>query len=265
MKGVRALALGLGAWALFSLFFLALTAAQLTAPGPGKALLSRALAPLLDLDAALPYLEEALHQAAQEAQGPTLAVPDFPLPVQVAKEEALTLRGEKLRSLLLQEAARQVYSQGMGVLAGEGERDLGRGSLPWAMDRGLGLIGHKTHLAFMVAAAVLGVASLGLALPLLMALPSWGKLASLGAIWVGAGLPSLLLGLAARLALKALQGGATPLVHQLLQVGVEAASVLVRNALALSALGTAFLALAVLLLRAQARPSPSLTGEGGQA
>jgi len=260
VKGVRWPALALASWLLFFLFFLALTAAQLTAPGPGKALLSQALAAVLDLDAALPHLEEALHRAAQEAEEPRIAVPDFPVPVEVTREEALALQGERLRSLLLREAAARVYHQGMGVLAAqEGRGGLEAFSLPGAIDRGLGLIGDETHLALVVAAALLGVASLALALPLLRPLPAWGRLGCLGGIWVGAGLPALALGLAARLGFRALQRGAEPFVHQLLQVGVEAASVLVRNALALSALGTAFLALAALLLWAEAR-APSLTG-----
>ncbi len=258
-------ALLVGAWVLFMAFFSAFTVAQLTAPGPGKALLSRALVAILDLDAALPYLEEALHRVAQEEDTPVIVVPDFPIRVEVDRQEAAALAGEGLRSLLVAEASERVYRQGLGVLATEGEEaEVAALSLPGAIRQGLGLIGDESHWAATALAAALGLAFLGtVALPLLRS-PPWGKLACLGAIWAATGLPLLVLGLGARISLEVLQGKASSFVGQLLQVGVEAATVLVRSSLVLSALGTAFLALAILLWLA-ARPSPSLTRQGRDA
>jgi len=258
-------ALLVGAWVLFMAFFSAFTVAQLTAPGPGKALLSRALVAILDLDAALPYLEEALHRVAQEEDTPVVVVPDFPIRVEVDRQEAAALAGEGLRSLLVAEASERVYRHGLGVLATEGEEaEVAALSLPGAIRQGLGLIGDESHWAATALAASLGLAFLGtVALPLLRS-PPWGKLACLGAIWAATGVPLLVLSLGARFGLEVLQGKASSFAGQLLQVGVEAVTVLVRSSLILSALGTAFLALAILLWLA-ARPSPSLTRQGRDA
>jgi hypothetical protein len=258
-------ALLVGAWALFMAFFVALTVAQLTAPGPGKALLSRALVAILDLDAALPHLEATLHEAAQEADTPSVVVPDFPIRVEVDRQEAAALAGEGLRSLLVAEASERVYRHGLGVLATEGEEvEVGTLSLPGALRQGLGLIGDESHWAATAVTVILGLAFLAtIALPLLR-LPPWGKMACLGAIWAATGLPLLALGLGGRFGLEALQRGGSPFVDQLLQVGVEAATVLMRSSLVLSALGTAFLALAVLFWLG-GRPSPSLTRQGQDA
>jgi hypothetical protein len=246
-------------------FSLALNGYQLTQEVTARRLLERALAALTDLDAALPALQEALRQQAQQQEGSTLTVPDFPLPVQVSRDEALALEGPALRRRLLREGSRLLYRQGSEALLSDPQasRRLERTSMPWALEQGLGLMTEGTHRQLLLATIALGAVALLLLLPpLLLASSLWARVAMVGAVVLVPSLPALAAALGARFFLRAAQGDADPFVYQLLQVGVEAMTVPVRNYLALSALGSGLLLVAAAMVWAGSRrPSPALTGK----
>lgn len=252
----------------FLAFTLALNGYQLTEEGTGRRLLERALVALTDLDAALPALQDSLRQAAEEAQGLTVVVPDFPVPVELSREEAQTLEGQALRQRLLAEGSARMYRQGSGALLSdpEAERRLETTSMPWALEQGLGLITEETHGNLQVAMIVLGALSLLLLVPVLWSPPLWGKISLLGAVLLVASLPPLAGALGVRFFLRAAQGDADLFVRELLQVGIDAMTVPVRNYLALSALGSGLLVVAAAMVWAGSRGrAPALTGKGDAA
>ena len=69
-------------------FFLAINAMQLTSPGTAQRILSRAVADLTEIDAALPTIQADLVETAQTSEEATVTVPHFPLAVEVSREEA---------------------------------------------------------------------------------------------------------------------------------------------------------------------------------
>ncbi len=240
--------------------FLTINAVQWTSAGTGQRLLRRAVAVLTDIDAILPRLQEELRQAAATADGDTVRVPDFPIPIDLPREEAATLGGEELRRLLLATSAQKAYEEGMEAFAAAdpaAQRDVELLSTAGAVDRGLGLINEDSHTRFLIAAGALAFFAALLAALLLMVVRSYARLVAAGAIITAAALPSLAAAVAIRFAFRTAQEEADPFVNGLLDLGVDAMWVPIRNYIALAALGIALLALGVALLWASPRWAPS--------
>lgn len=236
--------------------FVTIIALQLTSAGTGQRILGRAVAVLTDIDALLPKLQDDLREVADTAAGDTVRVPGFPIPVELTRQEAATIEGEELRQRLLDESARQVYEEGMDVLAAadpDANRDVELLSTAGAIDRGLGLISESRHTGFQIAAVVLGLISVLLAALLMVTVRSYGRLVAMGAAVLGAALPSLAAAVAIRFGFRAAQEEADPFVNDLLQLGVDAMWVPVRNYIALAALGAALLVLGLGLIWSSAR------------
>src|SRR3990172_7469679 len=98
---------------LLTLFFVAISAVQLSSEGTGQRLLRRSVAVSTQIDAVLPDLQIALRERAREGSGETVRVPDFPVPVDLTREEALRLEGPALRERILSEASDRLYEDGM--------------------------------------------------------------------------------------------------------------------------------------------------------
>ncbi len=247
-------------------FLVALNLAQLTSPGTGQRILRRAVAVLTDIDAQLPQLQEELQAAAASAEGDSVSVPNFPIPVELPREEAAVMAQETLRRRLLEESGRQAYQKGLGVLSAadpEARRDVGLFSTAGAIDRGLGLITEDNHARIRIAAAALGVLTALLAALLLAAVRSFGRLLTAGGILLAASLPPLAVGVALRFGFRAAQAEADPFVNGLLALGMDTMGVPIRNCMALAALGGALLALGVAwawIATGRLRPSPVDTG-----
>lgn len=248
--------------------FLAINAVQLTAPGTGQRILRQAVAVLTDIDALLPQLHQDLREAAATAEEEAVPVPNFPIPIAMAKEEAAAISQQALRQRLLEESARQAYAGGMDILAAadpQAQRDVELISTAGAIDRGFGLITEDNHRRIGIAAGALGFIAALLALALMLAARSYGRLVAAGACILAAALPSLAAAVALRFGFRTAEEEADPFVKGLLGLGVDALWVPVRNYIALAALGAALLALGVALLWLSARwaAAPSVdTAEG---
>lgn len=240
--------------------FLAISALQLTSAGSGQRLLRRAVAVTTGIDSLLPRLEADLHDAAQKSDEETVRLPGFPIPVELPREEALTLARNDLRERILEEAARRLYDEGMSAwAAGEppGQQEIETISTAGALHRGLGLITGENHNRIVIAALALGAISAGLAALLVSAATSYGRLIALAVVTLVAALPSLAAAVALRFALRTAQEEADPFVYGLLDLGVEALWVPIRNYLTLSVLGFAVLAVTLVLIWAAGRrPAP---------
>lgn len=249
--------------------FLALNAFQLTSEGTGQRLLRRAVAVTTGIDALLPAVQEELREAARESEGEEVRVPGFPIPVELTREEALSLSGPALRARILKEAARRLYDEGMSAWAeGEppGEQDVEAVSTAGALHQGLGLITEENHTRILIALVVLAAISLALAALLLAAVSSWyGRLIALAGVTLVAALPSLAAAVAVRFGFRTAQEEADPFVDGLLELGVQAMGLLIRNYLTLSALAFAVLAVAMGLVWAAGRAGPSPPSRGAAA
>lgn len=249
-----------------ALLFLAISVLQLSSEGAGQRLLARSVAVSTNIDAILPDVQTALREEAKQGDAEQVRVPDFPIPVELPHDEALSLEGAALRERILEEAAAVLYKDGMSAWAAgdpDTEQDIELISITGAIRRGLGLITADNHDGFVVAAAVLAFLSAVLGVALLAAGRSWGRLIALSTVTIAAALPCLATAVSVRFGFRTAQEEADPFVSGLLDLGVEAMWVPIRNYLALTVLGFTALMLTLVFMwvssRQPARPVDSPT------
>lgn len=239
-----------------ALLFLAINAVQLSSEGVGQRLLGRSVAVSTNIDAILPDIQAALREKAKEGDADPMRVADFPIPVELSRDEALSLEGTALRERILEEAAARLYQNGMSTWAAgdpEAEQDIELISVTGAFQRGLGLVTARNHDRFVVAAAVLGFLSAVLGVALLASGRSWGRLIALSTVTIAAALPSLATAVSVRFGFRTAQEEADPFVSGLLDLGVEAMWVPIRNYLALTVLGFTVLLLTLVFIWVSSR------------
>jgi hypothetical protein len=248
---------------VLTLFFLAVSAVQLSSESAGQRLLRRDVAVSTDIDALLPGIEAALHQRARESSDDPVRVPDFPIAVDIPRDEARTLAGEALRQRILDESGERLYKDGMSAWASadpEGRREIENVSAAGAVDRGLGLITQDNHDIMLIIAIVLGFISMMLAAMLVASVRSWTRLIALAAAAIVAALPSLAAAVGLRFAFRTGQEEADPFVYGLLDLGVEAMWVPILNYLALTVLGMAVMLITLVFMWFTSRHSAEHTG-----
>jgi len=239
-----------------AVFFLAVVAVQLTSRGTGERILRRAVAVTTEIDATLPAIESGLHRAAQAGTDNRVRVPDFPIPVELPRDEALQLQGEALKARLLNEAASRLYEDGMSAWAAadpQAKQDIEPISTVGALRRGLGIITEDHHTFIVIAAVLLGLLSLALAAMLLLALRSYARLIALGTVTLTVALPSLAAAIAVRFGFRTAEAETDPFVTGLLKIGVDSMWVPLRFYLAMSTLAFATIAVVALIVWWQAR------------
>ncbi len=241
---------------MLTLLFLAVTAVQLSSQSLGERILRRSVAVSTNIDAILPDLQAALEAEAREGGADQVRVPDFPIPVKLSRDEALSLEGRALRERILSEAGATLYRDGMSAWADaddDGDQRIETISVAGALERGLGLIMDKNHDRMVIAAVVLGFLSAVLAALLVASVRSWGRLVALSAAKIAAALTFLAAAVGVRFVFRTAQEEADPFVYGLLELGVEAMWVPIRNYLALTALGFAVMLVALMFIWASSR------------
>ncbi len=252
---VAAFVLGL----FLAAFFLTLTAFQLTSNDTGQDILRRSVAISTDIDAVLPGIEADLDAVTAEGDSPTVTVPGFPIPVELTREEAATLRGAVLRDRILDEAAQRLYDDGGSAWAAgdiEAKRDVERVSTAGAIDYGLGFIRESTNTVLLIVAILLAIIVVGITGVLLVILPWDMRILIAGGVTVFAALPSLAGAVALRFVFRTADGEGDLFVEGMLDLGVDAMWVPIRGFLVLSVLGIALILIATLLLWWTSRLSP---------
>jgi len=110
-------------------------------------------------------------------------------------------------------------------------------------------VSEDNHRRILIAAGALGFVAFLLALLLVTAFHSYARLAALGAVVLTAALPSLAAAVAVRFAMRTAEEETNPFTSGLIAIGVDAIWVPLRDYLALSVLGAAIVAIALLIAR----------------
>jgi len=232
-------------------FFFFLTAFQVSSDGTAHRILRRGVAITTDIDAILPQVTTDLHAAAQTGDQDPVRVPNFPVPVDIPKEEAARIEGEELRQRLLDRSADRLYDDGMSAWAQsdtESNQNIARFSTAGGLNRAFGLVTQKWNTIYLIAAALFGFLSLVLAALLWLNLKSYVRLLALGAATATAAVISLAGAVAVRFALRTAETGADPFEKELIDLGVDVVWLFIRNYLVLSLLGFAVLAVSAFFL-----------------
>lgn len=129
---------------------------QVTEQGTAVHVISEGIRATTDVDRLLAEHGDALREAAAAAEdGELLTIPDYPLPVNIEPEEALTLDDDALRELVLARSAAIVYVTGLSPFDQTGNQSLSFLSVQGMLDQLLGALTGSTHQRAGYAAAVL--------------------------------------------------------------------------------------------------------------
>jgi hypothetical protein len=221
-----------------------LSLAQFASRDVSLKVLRRAVATLTEVDLFLADNESEIRGLAAESPDQDIALPDYPVQVSLtATEAALPL--PELREVVLDRSAEKVYEEGMSAFEEEGRTtDIGLFSPAGAVRYSLGVLEDDSFDSLSVAAAVLAGFALMAALVLVLLTRGYGRLAALGAAVSFGALPFLVLAVTARFALRlASEDEGDYMVARLLGLGQDMAWLPIRNGIALSGLGLAFLLL----------------------
>jgi len=235
-RRILAVLLGLSLVSFISM----LSIAQATSASAGNRMLARTAATITDVDAALPGIESALRESASEDSQDAVTVPNYPIPVQIPRDEALTLTGAELRDRILATSGDALYNDGVSVWTDgdpEASQQIGRGSTAGAVRLGIGLVGDTQHTVFLVLAGVAGVATLVFAATLTAQMSALRRLVALGGIVAASAGLALLGTLVMGVVLPSFSGD--QFTDDLLDIVVDAQSVAVRNFIIVSLLGLA--------------------------
>jgi hypothetical protein len=235
-------------------FISMLSLAQASSSSAGSRMLARTAATITDLDAALPGIESTLRESASQTAQDPVTVPNYPIPVQIPRDEALTLTGADLRDHILTASGDAQYDSGAAVWAdadSEASQQIGRGSPAGVVRLGIGLVGDTQHTLFLVLAAVAALATLVFAATLTAQMTALRRLVTLGAIVVASAFPALLVALLIGVVLPSFGGG--QFTDDLLDITVDAESVAVRNFLIVSLLGLAVAATGIIATSIETR------------
>jgi hypothetical protein len=244
---------------LLGAFFLFATAYQATSGETADRILRRGIAITTEIDTILPRIETDLEVAAQTAEGDQVTVPNYPVPVQIPKQDVGGIESSELRERILQQSADRLYEDGMSAWAAndpEAQQSIDRFSTPGAMHRPFAMVTEKWNTVFLIAALLFGFLSLVLAALLWVSLVSYLRLLAIGAAISIASISSLALAVAVRFALRTAETEADAFEEQLIDLGVDTVWLFIRNYLILSLLGFVLVAIASVFLWWQARTSP---------
>jgi hypothetical protein len=242
----------IGKWSVALAFFLTLVGLlvslqlfQLTSEGASKRTLRRAVAALSEIDPLLNRNYDALRtQASASDPGDTLELRDFPIDVRLTRDEVLNSNKQTMRDLLLNRSADAMYAHGTDVLreTDVSTQDVGAFSIAGLTDNGLGLLRSRNHDIFGVLTFVLAALCLVLGASLAALCRGFGRLASVGAVVVMAALPMLLTGIGARFYMRIISSDENEYVqHEFLSIGQGLAWIPIRDGIAFTVLGLAFL------------------------
>jgi hypothetical protein len=246
-----------------SAFLAALTAYQLTSEGTGKRILERSVVVTTEIDTLLPAIEEDLDTRVSSGVADTVTLNRFPIAVTLTREEATNLRGGELRDRIVELAADRLYDDGGGAWSSgdpTATRNIERASAAGAINYGLGWIRDSTNLILFVLVVVLALMTLTMA-GMTMAIMPWDmRLLVMGGVGLLAGLPALAGSVAVRFVFRTADAEGDPFVEGMLDIGVDAMWVAIRNALVVSLVGFLLVMIASGLLWWLSRQSQPPTG-----
>lgn len=257
--------LGLLLVAALTLLFFTLAGLQLTSESTGQRILRRAIAIATEIDASLPQIESDLRETAAEPPAESLLVPNFPIPVELTVGEAATLEGAELRSVILTRAGERLYKDGSSAWAAadpEARQQVQRISSAGVLHRGLGLVTSSTNTAFLISSILFGLLALAFGTALMLSLRGYMRLLVAGVVTLASSLPLLAGAVALRFIMRTAEPEGDVFVQGLLDLGVDAMWVPIRDYAALTVLGALLTLMGALLLWWQSRAEARLVDAG---
>jgi hypothetical protein len=242
-----------GRWIIAALLALAVIAfiafvslAQATSESAGERIMARTANALSEMSGSVATIEPALKESAGQSEADPVRVPNYPLAVDLSREEALSLEGQQLGKRILELTAEQMYDDGVSVFDDndpEAQQSISTGSEAGAIRAALSVIGGTPRLVFLALAIVSGLAALALASVLTIQMGALRRLIALGVVLLASGAAAAVVVLLIRLATGSIGDGAFG--DELSDIAVDAQGVGLRNCIVVTVLGAALLVLGV--------------------
>lgn len=225
--GRRTLLSGALALTVF-LLILALSARQVTAPGPATHVIEGGIAATTDIDRLIAEDQPALKQLAQSNPASTFPIPGYPIRVYVNRDE-VNLPPAQLRDHLLARSSAVVYKEGLGAFDRTGNQSFSRFSSLGLLDFLAGQISESNHDRATLFALLLTIALALLSGWVLAAHHGWPRVRVIGIAALAGALPLVFLfGIAWLIAGQF--GGSDPFEQDLQEIGRSVLMVPLRNA-----------------------------------
>lgn len=221
-----------------------LSLAQFASADTAHKVLRRAVASMTEID---PFLQDSESELVTLAANPPeegIVLPDFPIQVTLSPEEAV-LPPTELREILLDRSAEKMYEEGVSAFEDEGQAaSISVFSPAGAVKYSLDVLEDENYDRLRLAVASLAGFALVVAIALVLLTRGYARLAAVGVAVSFGALPFLILSVTARFALRlASEDEGDYLVVRLLDLGKDMAWLPIRNGIAFSGLGLAFLIL----------------------
>ncbi len=236
--GRRTLLSGALALTVF-LLVLALSARQVTAPGPATRVIESGIAATTDIDRLIAEDQPALKQLAQSNPASTFSVPGYPIKVYVNRDE-VNLPPGQLRDHLLARSSAIVYKEGLSAFDRTGNQSFSRFSSLGLLDFLASQISESNHHRATLYTLLLTVALAVLSGWVLVSHAGWSRVRVMGIAALAGSLPIVFLFGIAWVAAGRF-GGNGPFEQDLQDIGQSVLMVPLRNA-AIVAFGGTILA-----------------------
>lgn len=238
--------LGFGAFFALTLALLALQMFQATSEGTAHTSLVRVTAALTEIDLLLDHhYDELRTQAEAAAPSDTLRLEDYPIVVELSRDDLLSNSRDELRIIMLDRSVDRLYVDGTGVLRelSDGTSGTGRFSAAGAAKTALDFQTEQNHQRIGVVMFVLFAIALVLCGATALSCRRWGRLGVLGVLLFASSAAVLTAGLIIHL--YAAATGTDDIVREaFLRNTKDLAMIAIRNGIAGAIAGTALCLLA---------------------
>jgi len=253
-EGRRSMAVVLFAVCMFTLI-ISLSCRQATEPSAAKNVLQAGLVDLTDIDQLIADEGAALRQFAEDSQEEIITLPDYPLEVQVTRDEVLDSSDEQLRAIVLRRSADLVYDEGIGAFDRTGEQSVRKLSVQGLLETGVNQLNAKNHsrATWFVLFSLAGCAVFGVLLSATG--QGWGRMRALGMASAAAAIPCVISFFLLRMLVDAV-GGDDPFIAAYGDIAHAVVGVPVRNAFVVLGVGVGVVAGSVILGRLERTVSP---------
>lgn len=138
----------------------AVSARQITGPGPARNILEAAVAVATEIDQVIAEDHEALRQMAESSDAASFTIPDYPIDVSLTRDEILNSSDAQLRGLILERSSGLIYASGLDAFDRTGNQSFSRFSSLGMLEFAVGQVSAANHdranalaIAFLLAVA----------------------------------------------------------------------------------------------------------------
>ncbi|MBA4179715.1 MAG: hypothetical protein C0506_03920 [Anaerolinea sp.] len=247
-RGLATIALAVSVFLLVA----AVSARQLTAPGPARSILESGIALTTEIEQVIAEDHDALRQLVESNNSAVFTIPDYPLDVVLTRDEILKSTDAQLRETVLARSSGLVYAHGLDAFDRTGNQSFGQLSTQRLLEFGVGQFSQETHRRANVLSVVFLLATAAAACFVVASREGWGRSRALGLATILGAVPGILIVGLVWLAVGRM-GGGDPFVADLRQVVQTALLAPLRNYLAVFILGALLAALGVAMAMIDAR------------